>query len=40
MKPFSKTPLLSIYKRRLSPLSFEQHTKGRATPHLSITPRA
>jgi hypothetical protein len=26
------TPLLSTYKRRTSPPSFQQHTKARATP--------
>jgi hypothetical protein len=37
MRPFSKAPLLSIYKRRLSPLSFQQHIKEQELHHKSIT---
>jgi hypothetical protein len=38
MKHLSKTPLLSTYKRRLSPFTFLQNIKAKST-HLSITPR-
>ena len=31
MKHLSKTPLLSTYKRRLSPPTFQQHAKGKST---------